>query len=58
VAALWKPGKEDESRISAKELLARNPGFSVARWAHSLPYRHQEHLGALIKPLQLAGLPE
>jgi adenylate cyclase len=58
VAALWNLGKEEEARISAKELLARNPGFSVARWAQSLPYRRQEHLDALIKPLQLAGLPE
>jgi adenylate cyclase len=58
VAALWNLGKEEESRISAKELLARNPGFSVARWAHSLPYRNQEHLDALIEPLQMAGLPE
>jgi adenylate cyclase len=58
VAALWNLGSEEEARIFAKELLARNPGFSVARWAHSLPYRRQEHLDALIKPLQLAGLPE
>jgi adenylate cyclase len=58
VAALWNLGKEEEARIFAKELLARNPDFSVVRWAHSLPYRHQEHLDALIKPLQLAGLPE
>jgi adenylate cyclase len=58
VAALWNLGMKEEARILAKELLARHPGFSVARWAHSLPYRHQEHLDALIKPLQLAGLPE
>jgi adenylate cyclase len=58
VAALWNLGREEEARILAKELLARHPGFSVARWAHSLPYRHQEHLDALIKPLRLAGLPE
>jgi hypothetical protein len=51
-------GSEREALIFAKELLARHPGFSVARWAHSLPYRHQEHLDALIKPLQLAGLPQ
>jgi adenylate cyclase len=58
IAALWNLGKEEEAGIFAKELLALNPGFSVARWAHSLPYRHQEHLDALIKPLQMAGLPE
>ncbi|WP_426610569.1 hypothetical protein [Bradyrhizobium sp. McL0616] len=58
VAALWNLGHEGEARIAAKELLARNPGFSVARWAHGLPYRNQEHLDALINPLQLAGLPE
>jgi TolB-like protein len=58
VTALWSLGWEEEARMSAKELLARHPGFSVARWAHSLPYRHQVHLDALIKPLQQAGLPE
>ena len=58
VAALWNLGKEEEARSVAKELLTRHPGFSVRRWAHGLPYRHQEHLDALIKPLQLAGLPE
>ena len=58
VAALWNLGSEDEARIVARELLARHPDFSVARWAHGLPYRHQEHLDALIKPLQLAGLPD
>jgi adenylate cyclase len=58
VAALWNLGSQDEARIVAKELLARHPDFSVARWAHGLPYRHQEHLDALIKPLQLAGLPD
>jgi TolB-like protein len=57
-ASLLSLGSEREARIFAKELLARHPGFSVARWAHSLPYRHQEHLDALIKPLQLVGLPE
>jgi tetratricopeptide (TPR) repeat protein len=58
IAALWSLGREEEARSFAKELLARNPGFSVARWAHSLPYRNPEHLDALIKPLQMAGLPE
>jgi TolB-like protein/tetratricopeptide (TPR) repeat protein len=58
VAALWNLGRKEEARNLAKELLARHPGFSVARWAHSLPYRHREHLDALVKPLQLAGLPE
>jgi adenylate cyclase len=57
VAALWNLGKEEEARSVAKELLACHPGFSTLRWAHGLPYRHQEHLDALIKPLQLAGLP-
>jgi TolB-like protein/class 3 adenylate cyclase/tetratricopeptide (TPR) repeat protein len=58
VAALWNLNRKEEARIVAKELLDRHPGFSVARWAQSLPYRHQEHLDALITPLRLAGLPE
>ena len=58
VASLWNLGREEEARVAAKEMLAHHPGFSVARWARGLPYRHQEHLDALIKPLQLAGLPE
>jgi len=58
VATLWNMGKEEEARNTAKELLVRHPGFSVLRWAHGLPYRHQEHLDALIKPLKLAGLPD
>ena len=58
VAALWNLGREEEARVVARELLAHHPGFSVARWARALPYHHPEHLDALIKPLQLAGLPE
>jgi adenylate cyclase len=58
VAALWKLGKEEEARSAARELLSRHPGFSAQRWAHGLPYRHKEHLDALIEPLKLAGLPE
>jgi adenylate cyclase len=58
VASLWNLGREEEARAAARELLAHHPGFSVARWARGLPYRDQEHLDALIKPLQLAGLPE
>jgi hypothetical protein len=58
VAALWKLGREEEASIIAKELLYRHPRFSVARWAVRLPYRHEEHLMALIEPLQLAGLPD
>jgi adenylate cyclase len=58
VAALWNLGREEEARVVAKELLARHPGFSVARWARGLPYRHLENLDALIDPLRLAGLPE
>lgn len=58
VAALWNMGKEEEARNTAKELLVRHPGFSALRWAHGLPYRHPEHLEALIKPLKLAGLPD
>lgn len=56
VAALWNLGNEAEARGAAEEMLAFHPGFSVARWAQGLPYRHQEHLGELIRPLQRAGL--
>jgi adenylate cyclase len=58
IAALWNLGEEKQAGILAKELLVHHPGFSVARWAHSLPYRDPKHLDALMKPLQMAGLPE
>jgi adenylate cyclase len=58
VAALWNLGEEDKARSVVKELLARRSEFSVVRWARGLPYRRQEDLDALIKPLRLAGLPE
>ncbi|WP_249141512.1 winged helix-turn-helix domain-containing protein [Bradyrhizobium liaoningense] len=58
IAAQWMLGQETEARIIAKDLLDRHPRFSVARWAVRLPYRRQEHIDALIKPLRLFGLPE
>jgi adenylate cyclase len=58
IAALWKLGREKEASTAADELLGRHPRFSVARWASRLPYRHQNHLDALIMPLQLLKLPE
>jgi hypothetical protein len=40
---------------SAAPLIALH---SVLSSSSGSPYRHHEHLNALIKPLQLVGLPE
>jgi tetratricopeptide (TPR) repeat protein len=58
IAALWHLGSKNEARAATTELLARHPNFSINRWAGGLPYRRQEDLDALLKPLRLAGLPE
>jgi tetratricopeptide (TPR) repeat protein len=58
VAALWNLGSESEARLIVGELLVRHPSFSVSRWARGLPYRRQEDLDTLVKPLRMAGLPE
>jgi len=58
VAALWSLSSEGEARLIVRELLVRHPDFSVSRWARGLPYRRQEDLDALVKPLRMAGLPE
>jgi adenylate cyclase len=57
-ATLWNLGREDEARAVAKELLAGHPSFSLVRWARLLPYRRQDDLDALLRPLRMAGLPE
>jgi adenylate cyclase len=58
VAALWNLGSEEEARLTVRKMLANHPNLTASRWAQGLPYRHQTHLDALIKPLRLAGLPE
>jgi hypothetical protein len=58
VAALWNLGSEEEARLTVRKMLANHPNLTAGRWAQGLPYRHQMHLDALIKPLRLAGLPE
>jgi TolB-like protein/class 3 adenylate cyclase len=58
IAALWNLGSTAEAQSIARDLLAQHPKFSVEHWASGLPYKHQEHLEALVGPLRLAGLPE
>ncbi|WGR97746.1 MULTISPECIES: adenylate/guanylate cyclase domain-containing protein [unclassified Bradyrhizobium] len=57
-ASLWNLGSEDEARAIVRKMLTTHPNLTASRWAQGLPYRHQEHLDALMKPLRLAGLPE
>jgi len=57
-AALWNLGSEDEARIAVRKILANHPNLTAGRWAHGLPYRHQQDLDALITPLRRAGLPD
>jgi tetratricopeptide (TPR) repeat protein len=56
-AALWNLGREDEARITVRQILANHPNLTASRWAQGLPYRHQNDLDVLITPLRLAGLP-
>jgi len=58
IAALWSLGEYDDARAMARNILAGHHHFSVRRWGRGLPYRYDEHLDTLLKPLQLAGLPE
>ena len=58
IAALWNLGEYDDARAMARNILAGHHHFSVRRWGRGLPYRYDQHLDALLKPLQLAGLPE
>jgi len=58
IASLWNLREYDDARAVARNILASHPHFSVRRWGRGLPYRYDEHLDALLEPLQLAGLPE
>lgn len=58
VASLWNLRREDEARRAAGDILAGHPKFSVVRWGRGLPYLHDAHLEALLRPLTSAGLPD
>jgi len=57
-ASLWNLGSEHEARAIVRKILTNHPNLTASRWAQGLPYRHQNDLDALMKPLRLAGLPE
>jgi adenylate cyclase len=57
-ASLAHLGRIDEARSHAERVLARQPDFSVARWAEVPPEKIPERLDRLISGLRMAGLPD
>jgi hypothetical protein len=61
VACLALLGREEEAALAAKELLARRPGYSLARtWADYVEFFHAPEALALrmVEGLRRAGIPE
>jgi adenylate cyclase len=57
-ASLAHLGRIDEARAQARNVLARQPDFSVARWAEVPPEKIPERLDRLVSGLKMAGLPD
>jgi len=57
-AALALNGKTDEARCVGRELLAEDPGFSIAEFMAWYPLKDSASRDKLAAGLQLAGLPE
>jgi adenylate cyclase len=57
-AAYGLAGRQEEARIEAQKVLRLNPGFSVAFWGKTLPFKNQAHREHLTSALRHAGLPE
>ena len=51
-------GVKDEARAAGKEVLARNPSFTVQSWTIAAPYKNQADLERELDGLRKAGLPE
>jgi adenylate cyclase len=49
-------GQAEEAQRVVREVLALKPGFSLAVFASSQPYKDQEHLDRLVDQLKTAGL--
>jgi tetratricopeptide (TPR) repeat protein len=49
-------GRSEEARRAAQQALALKPGFSLATFADSQPYKDRKHLDHLVDQLRTAGL--
>ena len=57
-AAYAVAGDLVKARAVAKQVLARNPGFTVQGWVMAAPYKHEEDLARELDALRAAGFPE
>jgi adenylate cyclase len=51
-------GQQDKARAIAKQVLARNPRFTVQSWVMAAPYKNEKHLAVELDALRAAGFPE
>jgi adenylate cyclase len=51
-------GQRHQAQRAGQEIVAMEPMFSLAKYADSQPYKHEETLRRLIDSLREAGLPE
>ncbi len=51
-------GRDEAARTAAKELLARNPNFSIKQYAKFQTWKNPEDLEKVVDGLRKAGLPE
>ena len=49
-------GRHDEAQAAVRSLLSAKPGFTLAGFAASQPYRDPKHLDRLLEQLRAAGL--
>jgi hypothetical protein len=49
-------GRETEGRAAAAELIQVNPGFSLDRYTHTLPFKNRAQVDLEIAALRRAGL--
>ena len=49
-------GREEEARAEAKEVIRLNPGFSLDKFAKTVPLKNQEELKRFIAALRRSGL--
>ena len=57
-AAYAAAGQEDKARAESKEVLTRNPRFTVQSWVMAAPYKNEEDLARELDALRAAGFPE
>ncbi len=51
-------GAEDEARAAGRDVMARNPAFTVQSFVVALPYKNEADLERELDGLRKAGLPE